>query len=219
MTEDSDRPTKAIPIVEPPQIVPSHVCLKCEVCCRFPEPDSSYRPFFTELEIQQAIALGIDASYFSNITGSQIKGIPHPYGEGYLCPAFDPATSHCRIYEVRPLDCQIYPFVLMWDQDRQGVHLAWDTKCPFLIDQRVPTNTAQEFGLPEALHRFAQTMAARIESQAMIQILSANSQLVMTFQDDVVVIQKLPRLTEELLSPLRSSLVKEDFKSQISDLK
>ena len=130
-------------MVGPPQIVPSHVCLSCEVCCRFPEPNSSFRPFFTELEIQKAITLGIDATYFSNITGSQVKGIPNPYGEGYLCPAFDPETSHCRIYDVRPLDCQIYPFVLMWDQDRQTVYLAWDTKCPFLIDQSVrPPNAA-----------------------------------------------------------------------------
>jgi len=100
-------------MVRAPQIVPSQVCLSCGVSCRFPERDSSFLPFFTGSEIQQAIALGIDASFFSDSGGSQVEPGPNPFGEGYLCPAFDPETSHCRIYEVRPLDCQIYPFVVM----------------------------------------------------------------------------------------------------------
>src|SRR5437868_9945275 len=30
-----------------PQLVPSRTCLQCDVCCRFPDPDSSLRPYFT----------------------------------------------------------------------------------------------------------------------------------------------------------------------------
>lgn len=190
------------------QIVPSRVCLSCEVCCRFPERDSSFRPFFTESEIQQAIASGIDARHFSDFAGSQIEPVPNPIGEGYLCPAFDPKTSHCRIYDVRPLDCQIYPFVVMWGEDRQTVYLGWDTKCPFLNEQcsasevhkDFPTNAHQFSAFPETLLPFSQTMAERVESAEMIPILSANPQLVMEFQDDAVLIQKLPRLTQVLLS-------------------
>jgi Fe-S-cluster containining protein len=196
-------------MIRAPQIVPSQVCLSCEVCCRFPERHSPFRPFFSESEIQQAIALGIDASYFSDSAGSQVEPVPHPFGEGYLCPAFDPATSHCRIYDVRPLDCQIYPFVVMWDEERQGVLLGWDTKCPFLIDQSSlaqinksnPTTPTPSLVLPDTLDRFSQNMAERVESPDMIDILSTtNPQLVMEFQEDVVVIQKLPRLTRILLS-------------------
>jgi Fe-S-cluster containining protein len=184
------------------------VCLSCDVCCRFPERDSSFRPFFTGSEIQQAIAWGIDPSFFADSAGSQVEPVPNPSGEGYLCPAFDPETSHCRIYEVRPLDCQIYPFVVMWDKGRQVVHLGWDTTCPFLFDQSSvteihsshPTTATRSYVLPETLRRITQTMADKVESPEMIKILSATPQLVMEFQQDVVVLQKLPRLTQILLS-------------------
>lgn len=194
-------------MIRVPQIVPSQVCLNCDVCCRFPEQDSSFRPFFTEFEIHQAKALGIDASNFSDSAGSQIEAVPNPFGEGYLCPAFDPETSHCRIYDVRPVDCQIYPFVMMWDKGRRVVHLGWDTKCPFLSDQSSsaekntinPTFAPRSRTLPENLDPFTQTMAERIESSEMIKILSATPQLVMEYQEDVVVLQALPRLTQVLL--------------------
>ena len=72
------------------------------------------RPYFTAEEIREAVARGIDPAQFPHPDGGQVSLVPNPAGEGYLCPAFDPATSHCRIYEVRPLDCQIYPLALMW---------------------------------------------------------------------------------------------------------
>jgi len=43
-------------------------------------------------------------------------------------------------------------------------------------------------------------MAEKVESPELIKILSATPQLVMEFQEDVVVLQKLPRLTQILLS-------------------
>ena len=206
--ETPNRSSRTTPMIRVPQIVPSQVCLNCDVCCRFPERDSSFRPFFTESEIQQAIAFGIDASHFSDSAGSQIEPVPNPFGEGYLCPAFDPETFHCRIYEVRPLDCQIYPFVVMWDEGREGVQLGWDTKCPFLIDQCSTAETTKSTGmtgtrsyaLPQTLHPFTQAIVEKVESPEMITILSGNPQLVMEFQEDVVPLQQLPGLTRILLS-------------------
>ncbi len=204
--ENPGRPNKTLPLICAPQIVPSQRCLSCEVCCRFPERHSAFRPFFTEAEIQHAIARGIEARHFSNFAGSQVEPVLNPSGEGYICPAFDPETAHCRIYHVRPLDCQIYPFVVMWDEEREVVHLGWDTKCPFLIEQcsspeinqASPGGATRAYAFPDTLSRFSQTMAGRVESPDMITILSANPQLVMEFQDDVVMIQKLPLLTKRL---------------------
>ena len=91
-----------------PQLVPSHTCLQCDVCCRFPDPDSALRPYFTENEIARALAGGIiEETAFPNRRGSQVILVSEPHGEGYLCPAFEATTSTCRIYEQRPLDCQL----------------------------------------------------------------------------------------------------------------
>ena len=127
-----------------PQLVPSRTCLQCDVCCRFPDPDSALRPYFTENEITRALARGVEGTAFPNRQGSQVILVPDPHGEGYLCPAFDPATSTCRIYEQRPLDCQLYPLALMWDEAHNQILLGWDTKCPFMRE-----------AIPEEIQRHA----------------------------------------------------------------
>src|SRR5262245_46965217 len=80
-----------------PQVVPSSTCLRCDVCCRFPDPDSALRPYFTGEDIEQAVAVGMDGAVFSDRHGCQVTVVPDRQHEGYHCPAFDPATSHCTI--------------------------------------------------------------------------------------------------------------------------
>lgn len=197
-----------LPLAPVPQMVPSKVCLTCEVCCRFPEIDSFLRPYFTAHEIRHARDRGIADSFFPNPNGCQVEVVPHPTGDGYLCPAFDPETFRCRIYEVRPLDCQIYPFVVMWDQKHQTVLIGWDSKCPFVINQisgenpqvSQDANRRRHPDPPDGMLEVAKVMAQRLESEELIETLGANPQLVTRFQDDVVVIQKLPRLTQQLVS-------------------
>lgn len=170
-----------------PQIVPSQVCLRCDVCCRFPEPDSFLRPYFTADEVRRAVAAGLPPASFADPRGGQVVVVPNPAGEGYLCPAFDPATSRCRIYEHRPLDCRLYPFALMWSADGREVLLGWDTKCPFL----------REGGGPEAEARAAE-VAALVEAEDSLDELAAHPRLIGRFQEDVAVVRRLPRLTERV---------------------
>ncbi|MDR4484085.1 MAG: YkgJ family cysteine cluster protein [Nitrospirales bacterium] len=138
---------QTIPVIPEPQVVPSAVCFRCDVCCRFPEQDSILRPYFTEEEIRQAVTHGISPSSFPDHRGSQIQVVRHPNDEGFLCPAFDPITQHCGIYEVRPLDCQLYPFALMWNAQYERVVLGWDTLCPFLLEQAGEENPLKRAGL------------------------------------------------------------------------
>ena len=175
-----------------PQLVPSRVCLSCEVCCRFPEADSSLRPYFTAEEIDRAIAAGVKATYFSDRNGCQVSLVPNSNVEGYLCPAFDPATSHCRIYHVRPIDCQIYPFAVMWDADQSRVVLGWDSKCPFMRDQAETGNG------PTDIQAYADRIAALVEGDDSLERFATNPPLIGRSQEDVVVLRPLPRLTARL---------------------
>ena len=175
-----------------PQLVPSRVCLSCEVCCRFPEADSFLRPYFTAEEIGRAVAAGVEAAHFSDRAGCQVSLVPNSHGEGYHCPAFDPATSHCRIYHVRPLDCQIYPFAVMWDADHSRAVLGWDTKCPFMRDQ-VETGNG-----PADIQAYADRIAALVEGDDSLERFATNPPLIGRFQEDVVILRPLPRLTARL---------------------
>ncbi len=167
-----------------PQLVPSRICLQCDVCCRFPDPDSALRPYFTEHEITRALAGGIEGTAFPNRRGSQVMLVPGPRGEGYVCPAFDTANSTCRIYEQRPLDCQLYPLALMWNESHDGVLLGWDTKCPFMGEE-----------VPEEIRRHADRVMVLLGQPDIRDRIVAHPRLIGQFQGDVVVLDRLPLLT------------------------
>ncbi|HSL02026.1 MAG TPA: phosphatidylglycerol lysyltransferase domain-containing protein [Nitrospiraceae bacterium] len=177
------------PPIALPQLVPSRTCLQCDVCCRFPDPDSPLRPYFTENEIARALAAGVEATAFPNRRGSQVILVPAPHGDGYLCPAFDSETSTCRIYEQRPLDCQLYPLALMWDEPHDQVLLGWDTKCPFMREE-----------IPGEIQRHADRVMALLNRPGIRDHIVAHPRLIGRFQEDVVVLAHLPRLTIAVVS-------------------
>ncbi|NWF73399.1 MAG: DUF2156 domain-containing protein [Nitrospirae bacterium] len=170
-----------------PQLVPSRTCLQCDVCCRFPDPNSVLRPYFTEDEITRAMAEGVEGTVFPNHRGSQVLLVPDPLGDGYFCPAFDATTSTCRIYERRPLDCQLYPLALMWNQPHDQVLLGWDTKCPFMRGE-----------IPGEIQRHAERVIALLDQPDLHGHVVAHPRLIGRFQEDVVVLARLPRLTESI---------------------
>jgi Fe-S-cluster containining protein len=196
--------SELIQITPLPQHVPSQVCLSCDVCCRFPDVDSFLRPYFTAHEIAEAISWGIDPEAFPDRRGSQIRVIPNPAGEGYVCSAFDAATSHCRIYDKRPLDCQIYPLAVMWSAAGTEVVLGWDSKCPFLGPRFEVRGPRWEAG-SESVEHYAEKIAALIERDEMVETFTRNPRLIGRYQDDVVVLRSLPRLTERLSKQPRTS--------------
>jgi uncharacterized protein len=175
------------PLTALPQLVPSRTCLQCDVCCRFPDPDSALRPYFTENEITGALAAGVEETAFPNRRGSQVILVPVPHGEGYLCPAFDAATSTCHIYEQRPLDCQLYPLALMWDEPHEQIVLGWDTKCPFMRE-----------AIPEEIQRHADRVMALLDRPGIQDRIAAHPRLIGQFQEDVVVLARLPHLTSAM---------------------
>src|SRR5262245_4933448 len=170
-----------------PQLVPSRICLQCEVCCRFPDPDSVLRPYFAENEITGAVAEGLEGTAFPNRRGSQVTLVPDPHGDGYACPAFDAATSTCRIYEHRPFDCQLYPLALMWSKQHDQVLLGWDTKCPFMREE-----------MPEEIQRHAERVMALLNQPGIHGQIVSHPRLIGRFQEDVVVLARLPSLTESV---------------------
>ena len=170
------------------QLVPSRVCFACDVCCRFPEQDSALRPYFTKEEVRAAVARGMSPDAFPDHAGSKVSVVPN--GEGYRCPAFDPQTGHCGIYEERPLDCRLYPVAVMWDPAHAAVVMGWDSKCPFIRDN---------LDSPES-RAYVERILAVLESEESVDIFYSNQQLIGLFQDDVIVLKRLDRLTGILCS-------------------
>ena len=182
VTVDSESMMRALP-----QLVPSSACVRCDVCCRFPEADSFLRPYFTAQEIADAVMHGVAESFFPDKSGSQVTLVENPIGEGYLCPAFDSASGRCGIYDERPLDCQLYPLALMWDASENEVLLGWDTKCPFMREE--PSRS---------IHAYADHVANLLVSAPLVEKIVTHPRLIGRFQDDVIVLKPLPHLTARL---------------------
>lgn len=184
-----------------PQHVPSRACAACEVCCRFPEAESFLRPYFAEEEVRAALKAGLPTEAFPDTDGGQIRLVPNPVGDGYLCPAFDPAGNGCRIYESRPFDCQLYPLALMWDRAHQQVVLGWDTKCPFLL------NAPARGDAGPTLEAYAEEITASLEREPRLSFLERNPRLVTPFQEDVVILHPLHEVTARVRKDCRSDSV------------
>lgn len=164
------------------QIIPSDVCFSCDVCCRFLESDSPLAPIFTEAEKQHTISQGAAPTLFypqADGKSSQIK--LKPYKDFYICPFFEPETSRCSIYANRPLDCQLYPFALMFNEDRSSVVLGVDMLCPF-GETHLET---------EAFQLHLQHVIEYVESEKISRQITTNCSLIGEYQDTVKVFYTL----------------------------
>ena len=186
LTTKMTLPSSAAPR-ELPQLVPSSACFRCDVCCRFPDPDSSLRPYFTGEEITRAVDLGLKAEAFPDRHGSQITVTADSSGEGFACPAFESESRTCRIYEQRPLDCQLYPLAMMWNAAHDEVALGWDAKCPFMREQ-----------LPESVRLHAERVMEILQRPAVVRMIAEHPRLIGRFQEDVVRLTSLPEITQAL---------------------
>jgi hypothetical protein len=157
-----------------PSLPPSETCFSCRGCCVFDHPDSPWLPYFRQEEIDQAIAFGVPADAFRERTGTKITPLPH--GDAFRCPALDPETHACTIYNVRPLDCQLYPFILM--RDKTEVILALHEACPFVLS---PSGD-----LSPALQERVNELTQWLKSPAMADILSSDPHIVMPTQPDTI---------------------------------
>lgn len=174
------------------QIIPSEVCFSCDVCCRFLEVDSPLAPIFTDTEKKKAIAHGADPILFhqqADSASAQIQLKPH--NDFYICPFFDPETSHCTIYSIRPLDCQLYPFALMFSEDGSEIVLGVDTLCPF----------GEEHLETEAFQRHIRDVIDYVESEAVIAEIAAHWSLIGDYQDTVIIVHTLAQLTDATSAP------------------
>ena len=166
------------------QIIPSEVCFSCDVCCRFLEVNSPLAPIFTEVETERTITHGADATLFrpqADGKSMQIQLIPHD--DFYICPFFDPETSHCTIYPIRPLDCQLYPFALMFSEDRSEVVLGVDMLCPF----------GETYMETEAFQKHIRHIIEYVESEAVTAQIADNYSLIGDYQETVKIVHILEK--------------------------
>lgn len=151
------------------QFVPQEVCLKCQGCCRFKEAHSVWLPCLLDEEIQELLDKEIPAAYVS--IDKKLMPIAHPKGEGYLCPFLGPEDNLCKIYTLRPLECQLYPFLVTIRAKK--ILLTVDPNCPYVQEK---LNSAEFKSYLEYLTGF-------LNAPAQIRRLKDNPQILAAYED------------------------------------
>ena len=102
-------------------------------------------------------------------------------GHGWACSFFNPEDHTCQIYEARPLDCSMYPAVIMHSADHQKVLIGADTKCPAL---RRPEVAAKLSNYLDSIQRY-------LESTTLSSLIRQYPQFISEFQEEVVEVREL----------------------------
>lgn len=161
------------------QFVPESACLKCPGCCRFKEIDSAWTPCLLEEEVQDLMAKDIPAAYIN--MQRKIRPIPHPNGKGFICAFFEYASNKCKIYAMRPLECQLYPFLI--NLRPKKVVLTIDLNCPY-VKENMHKNGFKEY---------VDYLSAYLNAPKQREMLEDNPQIIQAYEDVLEVIDlKLP---------------------------
>ena len=164
-----------------PQLIASEICLECPVCCRFPEKQASLSPFFFPEERTLAESIQSKGSYREAAMGQASKAQLVTCGHGYACSFFNPEDHTCQIYEARPLDCSMYPAVIMHSADHQKVLIGADTKCPALRRSDVAAK----------LSNYLDVIQRYLESTTLSSSIKKFPQFISEFQEEVVEVREL----------------------------
>jgi Fe-S-cluster containining protein len=114
------------------QFVPQDFCLKCRGCCRFKEANSVWSPCLLDEETQGLLDKpGIPAASIS--IDRRIQPIANPHGAGFICPFLEVTDNKCQIYNIRPFECQLYPFLI--NLRKSKVLLTVDLNCPYVYEK------------------------------------------------------------------------------------
>jgi hypothetical protein len=162
------------------QFVPEDVCLKCQGCCRFRDADSVWSPCLLDEEIINLIDKeGIPAASLS--IDRKLQLVPNPSKEGFLCPFLSGLDNKCKIYNLRPFECQLYPFLLTLRGKR--ALLTVDLNCPY-INKNLNTPEFKEY---------AKYLTEYLNSPLLVRMLKENPQILQAYDD----VQEVVELQQE----------------------
>ena len=156
------------------QFVPSEVCLKCRGCCRFKDMDSVWAPCLLDEDIQNLLDRDIPAATLSlekRLIPVSVKG-----SETFFCPFLGSTDNKCKVYDIRPFECCLYPFLLALR--KKQINLTVDLNCPY-VEKMINTKEFKDY---------TQYLTAYLNSPVQVELLKENPQILQAYEDvlDVV---------------------------------
>ena len=129
-------------ILEFRQFVPSEICLSCDGCCRFREEKSEWRPRVAMEEKVPAFFLKDNNQIYSRQNVDIDNYLRVSSCQGACLCGFLKNDNHCAIYDQRPFECGLYPFLIT--RDESGVAVSAHLSCPYL-QEKYGTSEFEEY--------------------------------------------------------------------------
>ncbi|MCM8762835.1 MAG: YkgJ family cysteine cluster protein [Candidatus Omnitrophica bacterium] len=111
------------------QFIPKNFCLNCQGCCRYANIRSKWSPFLLNEEIELFKKKKIPVSLRPHTKKIKLIRLLSASRE-VVCPFLEVFSNRCKIYNLRPFDCRLYPFLLR--KIKNKIYLAIDTNCPYV---------------------------------------------------------------------------------------
>jgi Fe-S-cluster containining protein len=164
--------------------VPSETCLACDGCCRYAEHDSIWAPVFLFEEIvaltEKNLVPTCLFTHPASKAGREARiNLVEAKGQ-WVCPCLSVADTTCKIYGQRPLDCRLYPFLLVRKEGRAS--LAIDEKCPY-AQKNIDSPRTRE--VAAALIRI-------LKSPEVSAVLKKNPGMIQAYPSDYRILEPLP---------------------------
>lgn len=158
------------------QIVHHEQCLRCNECCRFRADRQDFAPIFTVEELDTLRQTreflpeftpfkSTDNIFQIRLKKAEIEDPVYPY----VCPFLDEANYRCTIYNARPFDCRIWPFIVLREPETGRVMLAHFTGSACIALDEVP---------PESFRAYEAYMEKLVTSAEFVQFLDQHPQLI-----------------------------------------
>lgn len=156
------------------QFVPQEACLKCRGCCRFSEENSVWSPCLLQEEIQDLLDKKIPPA--SITLDKRIHPVP---GEdsAFICPFLSRQENKCKIYEFRPFECRIYPFLICVRNKK--AHLTVDLNCPYVREKL----NSKEF------KEYINYLTDFLNSPKQLQTLKDNPQIIQAYEEVMDIVE------------------------------
>ncbi len=159
-------------------ITKSEDCLKCRECCKFENSELYFSPLFTDKEVEEIKKKFGNVEYFMEYKGSkkvfQIKMLKSEKGF-YVCPFLDEEAHLCRIYEIRPFDCKLWPFMLARVKGKEGAYVVCFDKC---LCKGLEATPAREFD------EYKEYITNLLKSEQYAQLIKSYPELIWDYDPD-----------------------------------
>ena len=115
-----------------------NICTNCvESCCSYKKNELEYTPTFTKDEVEKIEKKFGKLSCFRPFNKAKtifdikpVKSKNNP--DLYFCPFFDEKTKACKNYELRSLDCKLFPFTFVRINGKIYLAMVNESLCPLM---------------------------------------------------------------------------------------